>query len=169
MKFYLSGSRHNRFSLPGWALPGFVFVLILAGTVGVAAEELFVTTAAEIMAESEPMLHKQLYVIHTRAVPGREKDIMGDVGMKHMAFQVELEKKGIMFAAGPLMNQDERTYGGEGLVIIRARNLVQARAIAASDPMHAAGSRTYTVQPWLINEGGFSLSVSFSDGSYTLE
>ncbi|MEQ9395266.1 YciI family protein [Haliea sp.] len=126
-------------------------------------------TAEEITAEAEYMLHKQLYVILTEVVPGRENEIMGALGEKHMEFQVGLEKNGILFAAGPLMNQDEKTYGGGGLIIIRAENLAQANDIAASDPLHAAGVRTYSIQPWLMNEGGFSISVSFSDMKYTLD
>ena len=38
------------------------------------------------------------------------------------------------------------------MVIIRAGSLAEAKEIAASDPMHASGARSYTVRPWLVNE-----------------
>lgn len=87
----------------------------------------------------------------------------------HLKYQLELEEKGIMFAAGPIINDDEKTWGGEGMIIIRAPSLSAAKSIAAADPMHASGARTFTVSPWLIAEGGFTLKVRFSDGNYTLE
>jgi hypothetical protein len=35
--------------------------------------------------------------------------------------------------------------------------------------MHKAGARAFTVRPWLVNEGGLTIKVSFSDGKMTLE
>ena len=55
------------------------------------------------------------------------------------------------------------------MVVVRAENLAHAREIAASDPMHSSGARSFTVRPWLVNEGGFNLRVTFSDGKRTLE
>jgi len=87
----------------------------------------------------------------------------------HLEFQVKIEQDGIMFAAGPLWADDEETWEGEGMVVIRADNLKHAREIAASDPMHSSGAREFTVRSWLVNEGGFSLRVTFSDGKRTLD
>ena len=74
-----------------------------------------------------------------------------------------------MFAAGPLWADDEETWNGEGRVVIRAANLAEARKIAESDPMHARDTRSFTVRPWLVNEGGFTLRVTFSDGNRVLD
>jgi hypothetical protein len=54
------------------------------------------------------------------------------------------------------------------MVIIRADSLAHAREIAASDPMHVAGARSFTVRPWLLNEGRITVEVNFSSGDYSL-
>lgn len=124
-------------------------------------------TKHDILSKTQQMLQKQMYVVKTEPVNGLGP-VMENLG-PHLEFQVELEQKGILFAAGPFWADDEETWNGEGLVILRADNLAHAKEIAASDPMHASGARRYTVRPWLINEGGFNLKLSFSDGKYSLD
>jgi uncharacterized protein YciI len=127
-----------------------------------------VTTLEQLLKETEGMLHKRLYVIFTKPVPGNEA-LIEEVTPEHLEFQVKLEEKGIMFAAGPFLNQDEETAPEEGMIIYRAASLQAARDIADADPMHSSGARTYIVRPWLVNEGGFNLSVRFSNGSFELD
>ncbi len=55
------------------------------------------------------------------------------------------------------------------MVVIRAASLEEAKSIAASDPMHKSGARSFTVRPWLMNEGVMKFSVSFSDGKMRLD
>lgn len=124
-------------------------------------------TKKDILEKTPQMLQKQLYVVHTRPTNGLGP-VMENIG-PHLEFQVKIEQEGIMFAAGPLWADDENTWEGEGMVVIRADNLAHARQIAATDPMHASGARSFTVRPWLVNEGGFSVRVTFSDGKRTLE
>jgi uncharacterized protein YciI len=69
-----------------------------------------------------------------------------------------------MFGAGPFWTDDEQSWEGDGMVIIRAGSLSEARQIAASDLMHKNGARTFTVRPWLLNEGSLTIKVSYSDG-----
>ena len=38
------------------------------------------------------------------------------------------------------------------------------KAVAAADPMHQAGARTYRIRPWLLNEGSFNVRLTYSDG-----
>nr|WP_280136408.1 YciI family protein [Pseudolabrys sp. Root1462] len=73
-----------------------------------------------------------------------------------------MEKRGIMFGAGPMWNDAEDAWEGEGMVILRAASLEEAKAIAATDPMHKAGARSYTVRPWLLNE--VTVKLSYSNG-----
>ncbi|HCH55685.1 MAG TPA: hypothetical protein DEV64_01225 [Rhodospirillaceae bacterium] len=54
------------------------------------------------------------------------------------------------------------------MVIMRAGSLDEAKAIAASDPMHSSGARDFTVRPWLMNEGTMTVKIRFSDGSREL-
>lgn len=108
-------------------------------------------------------LTKPLYVVHTTAVAGLDS-VMPRLE-EHLAYQVELERRGIMFAAGPVFSDDGSAWEGEGFVVIRAANLDEAHRIAAADPMHACGARRFIVRPWLVNEGSLTIRVNFSDRS----
>ncbi|WP_233270608.1 YciI family protein [Chachezhania sediminis] len=116
--------------------------------------------AAGVLEASKGMLQKQLYAIFTTPVDG-----MGPVFAnleEHLKFQVSLEQQGIMFAAGPMWTDDEQSWEGEGMVIVRAGSRKEAVAIAENDPMHRAGARRFTVRPWLINEGSMTVRIDFS-------
>ena len=121
-------------------------------------------TKDDIIAASAGMLHKQLYVVSTTPTNGMGP-VMENIE-EHLKFQVELEQKGIMMCAGPLWADDEHTWHGEGMVIIRADSLAHAKEIAESDPMHSSGARSFTVRPWMLNEGRMTITVDFSTGSY---
>ena len=119
-------------------------------------------TAQDVMKACDGMLQKQLYVVTTTPANGRGA-VMENLE-EHLKFQIELEQKGIMFGAGPFWSDDEQMWEGEGMVIIRAGSLAEAKQIAASDPMHASGARTYRVRPWLMNEGTVTIKITYSDG-----
>lgn len=108
--------------------------------------------AANVLEASRGMAQRQLYVIVTTSTDG-----LGPV-MKnfeeHLKFQVDLERRGIMFGAGPFWDDDEAHWSGDGMVIVRAESLAAARAIAAEDPMYKSGARRFTVRPWLLQRGG---------------
>ena len=111
---------------------------------------------------TKEMLQKDLYVIFTRPVAPREK-IM-ELLPKHLERQVELEKQGILFAAGPMEPQDEdkpRT----GMIIIRAESFDHAHEIAMGDPFHAEGLREFDIWNWSMNEGSFTVTINYSDQS----
>ena len=55
------------------------------------------------------------------------------------------------------------------MVIIKASSLAEAKEIAVTDPMHRSGARSFTVRPWLLNEGAINLSISYSKGNFTLK
>ncbi len=119
-------------------------------------------TAQDILNASAGCLQKQMYVYFTTPVNG-----LGPVMENledHLKFQIELEQKGIMFGAGPFWTDDEQRWEGEGMIIIRAGSLAEARKIAESDPMHASGARTFTIRPWLMNEGAVTMKITYSDG-----
>jgi uncharacterized protein YciI len=84
----------------------------------------------------------------------------------HLKFQISLEERGVMFGAGPFFSDDEQQWRGEGMVIIRAKDLEEAKAIAAEDPMHSSGARVYEVRPWLLCEGSVTIKLSHSKRSY---
>lgn len=82
----------------------------------------------------------------------------------HLRRQVELEKAGILFAAGPLVHPDG-TYARAGMVVIRAETAEEAKKIADADPMHVNGVRKYRLHKWLVHEGRINVSVDVSDQS----
>ncbi len=119
-------------------------------------------TKHDVLAASEGMLQKQLYAVFTTPTNG-----MGPVMENlepHLEFQVKLERDGIMFGAGPFWADNEVDWNGEGMVLIRADSLAHAKEIAASDPMHASGARSFTVRPWLLNEGTMTIRIDYSTG-----
>lgn len=118
--------------------------------------------AADILKACKGMLRKQLYAVFTKPTRGMEP-VMAAIE-EHLKFQIELERRGIMFGAGPFWNDAEDAWEGEGMVIIRAASLAEAKAIAASDPMHKCGARSFTVRPWLLNEGTLTVKLTYSDG-----
>ena len=128
-----------------------------------------VVTWNDIVERCETMgvLAKKFYVVFTSPAEGLGK-VMENIE-EHLAYQHEIEQKGIMFAAGPFANDDESLWQGEGMVIIRANSLAEAEQVAANDPMHKSGARTYRVRPWLMNEGSFTVKVTYSDKKHAVE
>lgn len=129
-------------------------------------ETLTEVPAADVRAASSSMLQKQLYAIFTSPTNGLEP-VFARLE-EHLAFQVELEHQGIMFAAGPLWTDDEQHWRGEGMVIVRAGSADDARAIAERDPMHRSGARTFRIRPWMVNEGSVSVRLNFSSQKFEL-
>jgi uncharacterized protein len=110
------------------------------------------------------MLQMQLWVMFATDVPG--KPYANDIFARHIAHQVELEKSGVMFAAGPLI--DLKGQRELGMIIIRATSAEQAKAIADTDPMYQEGYRTYTLHRWRLNEGHLNLAIDYSTGKATI-
>ena len=118
-------------------------------------------------ASERGMLAKQLFVVFTE--PTGDLGKVQEARAEHLTYQVEIEQKGIMFAAGPLADDSGERWGGDGMIIIRADSMEEATRIAEADPMHSSGARTFRIRPWLMNEGGFNLRVTFSDGKQRIE
>jgi uncharacterized protein YciI len=125
-------------------------------------------SAADIIKVSREhgYLARQLYAVFSSPANG-----MGPVMENleaHLKHQVAMQDSGLMFAAGPFWTQDEKEWEGEGMFILRATSMAHASELAASDPMHKAGARTFRVRPWLVNEGSITLKMSFSTGKAEL-
>ena len=118
-------------------------------------------------ASERGMLAKQLFVVFTE--PTGDLGKVQEARAEHLKYQVEIEQKGIMFAAGPLADDSGEKWGGDGMIIICADSMEEATRIAEADPMHSSGARTFRIRPWLMNEGGFNLRVTFSDGKQRIE
>jgi uncharacterized protein len=112
-------------------------------------------------------LRKQLYIIFSEPVPEKAEE-RHKVHDQHLAHQYDIEARGIMFAAGPFIDEAGKPQG-PGMIIIRAADEAEARAIADADPYHRLGYRTYRLQKWSLNEGSFGLRLRYSDGSYSID
>lgn len=109
-------------------------------------------------------LGKEMYLVITKPVRSPEIDKrLSD----HLAHQVDLERRGIMFAAGPLYPRGS-TIPEAGMFVLRANSFEEADAIAKTDPLHAAGLRTYTIQKWRLNEGSITVTINYSDQTATI-
>jgi uncharacterized protein len=123
-------------------------------------------TREQVLEASRGMLQMQFYMVHSFPTSGLEP-VMKNLG-EHLEHQCAMERSGVMLAAGPHWTDDETCWDGEGTFVIRAKSLAHAHEIAAADPMHKSGARKFRVRPWLINEGGFTLRITFSDRKYQL-
>jgi len=124
-------------------------------------------TKQDVLNASSEMLNKDLYVVFTKPTNGMIP-VMENLE-DHLKFQVSLEKQGIMFGAGPFWEDNEIDWKGEGMVIIRANSIDHAKEIASTDPMHKSGARSFTVRPWLLNEGNIEISLDYSTGKFKLK
>jgi uncharacterized protein len=119
---------------------------------------------ADLLAWSQghDLLAKRLYAVLSEPVSGLQPVL--DNLDAHVAYQTRLENEGVMFAAGPLSDDAELQWHGDGLFIYRAESRAAAVKLAEADPMHACGARRFTVRPWLLNEGTFSVRLFYSGG-----
>jgi uncharacterized protein YciI len=114
---------------------------------------------------TQKLLGKEMYLIVTR--PVRSAQITDQRLREHLDHQIALERKGLLFAAGPLYPRGS-DMPEAGMFVLRAGSFDEAEAIAKTDPLHAAGLRTFTVQKWRINEGSISVTINLSDQTMQL-
>jgi len=84
---------------------------------------------------------------------------------QHLGFQLDLEDRGILLAAGPLDIRNPVPAGrpasaepdpiidASGMYLVAVENREAAEALAASEPFEQAGWRTHKVCAWMLNEG----------------
>lgn len=85
------------------------------------------------------------------------------VRFEHFDYLRELERSGVLFAAGPFFDETGARHGA-GMIIIRAGTRAEAERLAFREPFTAAGMRTMTLTPWQRNEGSLNLRIRFLDG-----
>lgn len=105
------------------------------------------------------MLRRSLWVITTRPARGPG---MQELLPAHLDYQIAMERDGALFGAGPIFEDGGTTPTG-GMIIVRADDEAEARALADADPFHAEGLRQYTVHRWMLNEGAMTVTVRYSD------
>jgi uncharacterized protein len=115
-----------------------------------------------IAALTAKMLRRKLYVVLSQPSPTPEK--LKAHLPDHLEYMIGLEKRGVLFASGPLA-EGAGPPTGAGLTILRAANAHEARELAEADPFVRHGLRSYELKEWTVMEGAFGLRVNFSDQS----
>ena len=81
----------------------------------------------------------------------------------HHEYLLDLERRGILFGAGPFVDETGNRVGS-GMIIIRAKNRSEAEAIGNAEPYTAAKQRLMEFIPWQRNEGTVRMNLRFADG-----
>jgi uncharacterized protein YciI len=105
------------------------------------------------------MMNLRLFAAHARLAATREE--MAPLVEAHVAFLVELERAGALFASGPFFDQAGAPTG-DGMTIVRAESITAARALLERDPFVQAGVRTFELREWHLMEGTIVLTVRAS-------
>jgi len=108
------------------------------------------------------MLRKKLYVVLSKPVVAPDK--LQPFLSAHLEYMIGLEKRGHVFASGPLAD-GAGPPTGSGLTVLRARDLNEARALAEGDPFFVNGLRTFELKEWTVMEGTLGVRVNLSDQS----
>jgi uncharacterized protein YciI len=106
------------------------------------------------------MLRKKLYVVLSKPVGAADK--LQPFLSAHLEYMINLEKRGHVFASGPLAD-GEGPPTGAGLTVLRAKDLNEARAMAEGDPFFVNGLRTFELKEWTVMEGTLGVRVNLSD------
>ena len=111
---------------------------------------------------TQKMLRRKLYAVLSHPSPAPEK--LKPLLPAHLESMVGLEKRGLLFASGPL-SDGAGPPSGAGLTILRAASAEEARALAEADPFVVNGVRRFDIKEWTIMEGSLGLKVNLSDQS----
>ncbi len=108
----------------------------------------------------------RLYVLLSRPRPnaGNREHLREE----HWNYIQDLEARGILFAAGPEVDENDVSQG-PGIIVIRAPSLAAAKAIADAEPFHRDEFRDYEIRTWRVTEGGFGLRVRFTEKTMSIE
>ena len=106
------------------------------------------------------MLRKKSYVVLSKPVVAPDK--LQPFLSAHLEYMIGLEKRGLVFASGPLAD-GEGPPTGQGLTVLRAKDANEARALAEADPFFINGLRSYELKEWTVMEGTLGLRVNLSD------
>lgn len=121
------------------------------------------TSAEQLMAK---MLKKRLYAVIWKSYG--KPDLIKQNLAKHLQYMIGLEQRGALFASGPFAPGGGAQIG-DGLTILRAVSLDEAKVFANSDPFVIAGARTYDIREWTLMEGRIGISLDFSSGAYKVD
>lgn len=121
--------------------------------------------AASAQAMLAAMLNKPLYVALRTPV---DLSRLNELLPAHLEWAVQCEKRGELFASGPFVQEGSAPGTAGSMSIIRADSQAEVRRILSADPFIQQGVFTASIKKWVLMEGGFTVSLRFSDQSYLL-
>jgi uncharacterized protein YciI len=121
-------------------------------------------TPQERVAElAQKMLRRKLYAIFAKAVVSPDKLL--PLLPAHLEYLIDLEKRGLLFASGPLTDVGAGPLSGGGLTFLRAASAAEAREIAEAEPIRQEWSSHFRDQGVDHNGRYTGLRVNLSDQS----
>jgi uncharacterized protein YciI len=81
---------------------------------------------------TQKMLRRKFYAVLSQ--PSETPEKLKALLPAHLEYMIGLEKRGVLFASGPLAD-GEGPPSGAGLTILRAASALEARALAEADPI----------------------------------
>jgi uncharacterized protein len=114
----------------------------------------------KVQERTKTFLRKQLWVV--LSTPLENLGAMAPLINAHLEYVLDLERRGVIFGAGPFLDESRR-LSGEGMFIIRASSRAAASRIARADPFHKARVRRFALKEWQCNVGRQSVALRLSD------
>jgi len=111
-------------------------------------------------------LKKRLYTVFWINNPESTREQHLAVLPIHLEFLLDLEQRGILFASGPLSAPESEQLAFNGITMLRAASFDEAKLIVDREPFVTHGLRTYRLHAWELNEGSFSVRLSFATGTF---
>jgi uncharacterized protein YciI len=105
------------------------------------------------------LLHRTLFVCLSEPVAPAE-EILPHIP-DHLRHLIAMEKSGVLLASGPFLEAGQ--VGLRAMMIIRAKDLAEARRIVQEETLHKLGLRRFTIEEWQLNQGRISVQIDFSD------
>jgi uncharacterized protein len=115
---------------------------------------------ARTAALMQKMLRKKLYVLISKPLVAPEQ--LKPLLATHLEYMIGLEKRGLLFASGPLREPDGAP-NSHGLTVLRVKDAAEARRIAQAEPFFAHGLRSFELKEWTVMEGTLGVRVNLSD------
>ena len=111
----------------------------------------------------------QYYVcVMTNVVPAPQTDKpLADIHSDHIAYLTDLERRGVLLAAGPFRDIDGTRHGA-GMMIIRAASIDEAERISAEEPYRKYGLRDHSPMPWQWAEGSITQTFRMKAGDFDI-
>ena len=126
-----------------------------------------VSTPDDGLAPRETTRHRRLHIAVSRVSAPNAGIPPADLLREHLAWMAELEASGRVFAAGPVVDDDDGIVG-DGVYIVRADSIAGAEKLVANDPLHRSGHRTFEVFGWDPHQGRITLTATLADAGTAL-